>query len=170
MGIKLPAAKNAKITQEMIDKNTTDVDSDKFADNTNTISNDPTVNPCAGCAACCKYVAVEIDKPTSKTDYHNIIWYLLHKNVVVWQDDDSDWYVEFKTPCEALTPEGWCGVWENRPKVCKDYSPKNCTKWGEGSAYKLYFNTAKEFTSWLESRGVDWKFAYQKEGKSAGKA
>ena len=46
----------------------------------------PGSHPCAGCAACCTYVAVEIDNPSSFDDYDHIYWYLTHRDVSVYID------------------------------------------------------------------------------------
>jgi hypothetical protein len=63
----------------------------------------PSAHPCYGCAACCRYVAVEFDPPTVPRDYDQIHWYLTHRDVSVYIDWEGDWYVEFKTLCEHLT-------------------------------------------------------------------
>ena len=58
---------------------------------------------CEDCPAqCCKYVALEIDKPETKKDWDNIFWYLHHQNIVVFIDQDNDWMIEFRTPCKNL--------------------------------------------------------------------
>jgi len=57
---------------------------------------------CKGCTQCCTNVSVEMDKPTTKTEYDQIFWLLLHKNVAVYIDHEKDWLVEFETPCEEL--------------------------------------------------------------------
>lgn len=57
---------------------------------------------CEGCSKCCEYIAVEIDKPETEEDFENIKWFLLHKNVKVFiqeeenneDDDDDDEYGE----------------------------------------------------------------------------
>ena len=58
---------------------------------------------CVACeAACCRHVAVEIDKPTCKRDFDNVRWQLLHDGVHVFVDHDNEWYVEFEAKCDAL--------------------------------------------------------------------
>src|SRR5258706_66956 len=74
----------------------------------------PTGNPCEGCDHCCRYVSIEIDRPTTKRDFDNIRWYLLHKNISVMIDYEGDWLIQFDTPCEWLI-EGRCGHYELRP-------------------------------------------------------
>ena len=50
-------------------------------------------NPCADCDACCKYVSVEIDKPTTKTELEDVKFYLYHKGVSVYIDFDHSWNI-----------------------------------------------------------------------------
>ena len=45
---------------------------------------------CHNCPAmCCRYVASEIDAPTSKREYDNIRWYLMHRDVYVFIGHDD---------------------------------------------------------------------------------
>ena len=107
-------------------------------------------NPCYGCSLCCRYVALEIDTPEDDEDWDNIYWYLLHKNVWVWIDNDDSWNLQFNTPCEKLTKEQWCGIYKDRPMVCKRYTSDACERYGEGKAYKLLFKNAEEFQKWFK--------------------
>jgi len=82
---------------------------------------------CEGCdAMCCKYVAMEIDCPEDADDFENIKWYVCHKNVNVFVETDNTWNIEFITPCEHLDEEGWCGIYEKRPQICRDYNQEEC--------------------------------------------
>ena len=51
-------------------------------------SDEENMNLCSGCSLCCEYVSVELDKPTGKGDYDEVVWLLLHKNVWVYIDDN----------------------------------------------------------------------------------
>jgi Fe-S-cluster containining protein len=118
---------------------------------------------CQGCDHCCRHIAVPIDKPTCKEDYNNVIWYLLHENIVVFMDFEHDWYVQFFTKCKALQDDKKCGVYPGRPSVCKDYEVENCERHGEGPAEKLMFRSAEAYIAFLEKKGVDWRFKWQKK-------
>src|SRR5210317_1232710 len=77
---------------------------------------------CERCdGACCRYLATQIDTPTGKRDYDHIRWYLLHRDVNVFIDHEDDWYLEFQTPCEALSAEGRCNSYQDRPRICRGY-------------------------------------------------
>lgn len=113
---------------------------------------------CSGCSDCCEYVALEIDRPTCNKDYDNIYWYLLHENIVVFADEDNDWYIEFKTKCKNLKKNQLCGDYQNRPNICREYSPKECTRWGDDPEDKYRFENAKQFLDWLKTKGKKYKF------------
>ncbi len=90
---------------------------------------------CENCPAlCCKYVSIEIDVPEDLDDFENIKWYVIHKNINVYVDEDDEWYIEFLTPCEYLREDNKCSVHEEftenpeikRPKICKEYSAEEC--------------------------------------------
>ena len=119
---------------------------------------------CNGCDHCCRHIAIPIDTPTCKTDYNNIIWYLLHENVVVFVDDENEWHVQFYTKCKALK-DMKCTVYEGRPSVCRDYDVENCERHGEGPTEKHLFTSAEQFKSWIEGKGKDWMFKWQKKVK-----
>jgi hypothetical protein len=44
---------------------------------------------CCKCTGCCRYVSVDIKKPRSKDAIDLYVWYLLHKNVQIYIDNDK---------------------------------------------------------------------------------
>ena len=117
--------------------------------------------PCVECGSrCCRYVALEVDKPTCKQDYDNIRWYLLHKNVSVFIDHEDDWYVEFKTPCLELGEHGYCDVYDERPRLCRHHGETDtvCEYVSDESPYQRLFRSGAEFEAYLEARGVKWRW------------
>ena len=115
---------------------------------------------CEQCGGCCKHIALQIDTPTTKEDFGDIMWYLLHKNVSVFIDDDDSWYVEFQTPCEALGEDNSCQVYNTRPPICRKYSPDECVKHGEGSAEKFKFNNREDLFAYLKLRKLNYLDEY----------
>lgn len=114
---------------------------------------------CAQCVACCNYVVVEIDKPTSKNDYNNILWFLLHRDVHVYINFDHEWYLELITPCTKIDQKTkLCSDYSNRPKVCRDYSQKECTCHNNEPVEKEYFKTADDFKKYLIRKKIDYIF------------
>ncbi len=116
---------------------------------------------CEGCGArCCRYVATQIDTPTSKRDYDYLRWYLLHRHVNVFIDHAGGWYIEFETPCEQLGEDHRCSGYETRPQICRGHGvgDTDCEFHGATEPYKRRFKTAAALEDWLDQRGVDWRF------------
>ena len=112
---------------------------------------------CNQCGGCCKHIALEIDKPSSKEDYNNILWYLLHNNVSVFVDE-GDWFVEFRTRCKALNEENTCNFYEKRPKICRTYSSVSCVRNGHGEPHDFSFGNAEEFLKYMEENNIDYTY------------
>ena len=112
------------------------------------LKNLPTVHPCHDCGHCCTYLAIEIDAPTGLEDHEHIHWYLTHRGVSVYVDWESDWFVEFQTVCEHLTDKKTCGIYEDRPKICSDFSWDECEKTTGERAWKYRFLTPDDYIEW----------------------
>ena len=109
---------------------------------------------CKGCNLCCTHVTVEIDEPKTKEDYGEIIWMLMHENVIVYIDDDG-WNVEFKTQCKSLDKNNLCKIYKDRPIICRNYNQDECVKYGEGEFCNHLFKTKEDLMKYLKGRGID---------------
>jgi len=115
--------------------------------------------PCDECGgSCCRYIAIEIDKPTTKKDYDHIRWYLVHKDVNVFIDHDHIWHIEFRTPCEHQDKKNRCTIYERRPKICRDHAPEEGLCEYYDIPFTKYFTTEEEFLKYLDEKHVDWRF------------
>jgi Fe-S-cluster containining protein len=112
----------------------------------------PSTHPCHECGHCCRYLATEIDKPTTFSDYENLHWYLVHRDISVYVDHEGDWFIEFRAVCEHLTPEATCGIYEERPHICEDFSWDECEITTQESAYKYKFDRFPELLTWMEEK------------------
>jgi len=104
---------------------------------------------CAACGAkCCRYVVVELDKPTDRIDREEIRWLLAHEDVTVFIDgDDGTWNVQFKTPCRHLDAENRCTIYRRRYDICRDHEPETCEESGCEETDVL-FRTTEDFDRW----------------------
>jgi len=94
---------------------------------------------CEHCmAACCRYIALPLDKPTTARDYDDIRWYLMHHGICVFVEE-GDWYVQFQTRCKNLGADNRCGIYESRPEICRDYEPGECDYAGGTYGYDNLF-------------------------------
>jgi uncharacterized protein len=119
------------------------------------------ISSCEKCGAvCCKHVALEIDKPTTKQDFDHIRWYLLHQNIEVFIEDDGKWYLKFETPCLRLNKNGSCGAYNERPVICRGYPPEDgeCEYEGADTYYKHRFCSAEEFEAFMDAKKKNWRF------------
>jgi Fe-S-cluster containining protein len=122
-----------------------------------TQSETETENPCQpGCHSCnglcCRHIATEIDRPTTKIDFDNIRWYLMH--------EDDNWMIEVTTPCRHLQSDHCCGIYANRPSVCREYpgTDESCEHEDKSPTYKLLFTNDNELVNWMETSRPAWKF------------
>jgi Fe-S-cluster containining protein len=107
---------------------------------------------CDGCDECCRYIALQIDKPTTAEDYDYIMWFLLHQDVHVYIDFENDWFLEFATPCKALDPKTrLCKIYNKRPNICREHKQKDCVRHNSDQAEKISFNTADEFKEYWKN-------------------
>lgn len=112
-------------------------------------------NLCERCVAlCCRYVTVEIDKPRTKRQKDDVRWYLLHEGVTVIIEK-SRWHVKFPSKCVALQEDNSCGIYDNRPMTCRDYTTDNCDYHSEYEGWErdyIEIETLAEFDQYLESK------------------
>jgi len=124
--------------------------------------------PCEDCGGkCCRYFALEIDKPKSKGDFDDIRWFLCHENTRIFVEDGG-WYLEVQTVCRHLDENDRCRIYPKRPRLCRSHSTDICE--GQDAAEwdrKLELNDDAELERYLEQRK---KKAKKKAKKKRGKA
>lgn len=81
---------------------------------------------CSKCnARCCKYFALEIDRPESRNDFENIRWYISHEKTSVFIERGK-WFLNVKNRCRYLDVDNRCTVYENRPAICRRLDTNGC--------------------------------------------
>lgn len=110
---------------------------------------------CDRCTAlCCKYITLEIDKPTSKRNHDDIRWYILHEGITLLIEKGR-WLIKVPTPCSKLDKQGHCTIYEERPKTCREYSTENCDYYTEYETWETDYveiETPEDYEKYLESR------------------
>jgi Fe-S-cluster containining protein len=110
---------------------------------------------CDRCMAlCCHYITIEIDKPTSKRRKDDVRWYLLHEGITLLISQGR-WLIKVPTRCSELTDECRCGIYEDRPIMCNEYTTENCDYFTEYEGWEadyLEIETVAEYEHYLESR------------------
>jgi Fe-S-cluster containining protein len=102
---------------------------------------------CLTCGLCCTYIAVGIDGPTNAKSATEILWHLYHEGVSIYRDGDNEWMVQFESRCRHLLDDNKCGIYEQRPHICRDYSEVSCEVNAEGMGTTFY--SPAEFLTWL---------------------
>lgn len=126
------------------------------------VKGDPDEPPCHLCPGiCCSYIAVEIDKPSSKTEFEQIRWYLMHEKIHVFVDE-GEWFLQVWNHCENLQPDNTCRIYETRPEICREYGTDkedlvNCHAVAEeNEEYDLLFKEPAEieayYAKWYKKR------------------
>jgi Fe-S-cluster containining protein len=107
---------------------------------------------CEHCTAvCCHYLALPLDPPETSRDFDDIRWYLMHKGVSVFIED-GDWYIQLPTVCENLRPDNLCGIYDRRPKICREYKAGECDYAGGAYGYELLLQCEQDLLDYLESK------------------
>lgn len=107
---------------------------------------------CEHCtAACCRYVAVPLDKPRTARDFDDIRWYLMHQAIIVFVED-GDWYIQFNTRCKNLADDHRCGIYDVRPAICREYEPGDCDYAAGAYGYDNLFTHPRQIEDYYESK------------------
>lgn len=106
--------------------------------------------PCLTCGLCCTYIALAVNGPTTVNRASELLWHLYHERVSLYRDSDDEWFVQFETRCQHLQADNKCGIYEQRPHVCREYSEKSCEINSEDAGESFY--NATEFLEFLSKR------------------
>ena len=105
---------------------------------------------CDFCTAkCCRYFALPIEEPVSRKDFDYIRWYLLHDRASVFVDEDQ-WYLLVHTTCKHLQADHRCGIYETRPRICREYTTKEC-EFEDDWCYAVYFETPEQIDEYADA-------------------
>ncbi len=105
---------------------------------------------CSYCTArCCRYFALPIDEPKTWSDYDFLRWFMMHGRTSVFVDGDV-WYLMVHADCQHLQDDNRCGIYDNRPEICRRYSTDNCEYDNDGCYDKL-FETPEQIWEYAEA-------------------
>ena len=105
---------------------------------------------------CCGYLTQEIDTPRSKQDFDLLLWQISHRNIHIFKDEGS-WYLMAENACTHLLNDGRCGIYDDRPQICRDYSNDYCEfDQPAEEGFDLYFKSYEELLAYLKKRFKRW--------------
>jgi Fe-S-cluster containining protein len=92
---------------------------------------------------------LEIGTPQTRRQYDDIRWYLVHQNVFVFIEKRK-WYLGIYARCKHLQADNRCGIYETRPKICREYSTDNCDYHGGEYDWQVLFSSAEQLETYAE--------------------
>ncbi|HEB98504.1 MAG TPA: YkgJ family cysteine cluster protein [Thiotrichales bacterium] len=116
------------------------------------------VDKCSRCqgSKCCQYITQRIPGPRSKEDFDHLLWQLAHENVQAYKDSDG-WFLLINNRCRFLRPDGRCGIYEHRPRLCRDYSNDYCEYDSPAEeGFELHFRNYEELLAYCRKRFKRW--------------
>ncbi|MDQ3731742.1 MAG: YkgJ family cysteine cluster protein [Pseudomonadota bacterium] len=115
-------------------------------------------NKCGFCtnSKCCTYITQRIETPRSKYDFDHLLWQVSHENVQAYKDEDG-WYLLVETCCNHLQPDGRCGIYAERPQICRDHSNDYCEFDAPAEdGFDLYFPDYAALLTYCKKRFKRW--------------
>jgi Fe-S-cluster containining protein len=123
---------------------------------------------CPG-SRCCTYVTQQIDAPRSMRDFDILLWQVSHSNVEVFKDE-GHWFLLFRaSACIHLQSDGRCGIYEQRPQICRDYSNEYCEYDAAAEdGFELHFTDYDALLRYCRKRFKHWDRRFERRRASAG--
>lgn len=125
-------------------------------------------NKCTFCkgSTCCTYLTQQIDTPRSIEAFDLLLWQVSHFNTQVYKDSDG-WFLLVNNRCSHLQPGGLCGIYDQRPQVCRDHTNDDCEFEGPCSEedFELYFRDYGSLLAYCRKRFKSWDRRFKSTGK-----
>lgn len=117
-------------------------------------------NKCSFCTGsiCCTYITQHIDTPKSKKDYEHLLWQVSHENIRIYKDEDG-WTLLVEAKCTHLQLNGYCGIYETRPAICREHTNDYC-EYDEPSeeGFDLYFPDYESLLKYCRKKFKKWPY------------
>ena len=121
-------------------------------------------NKCSFCvgAKCCSYITQHIDTPRSMKDFDLLLWQVSHRDVQLYKSE-TGWFLLINNPCTHVQPDGRCGIYERRPKICRDHENDFC-EYDESAeeSFELFFADADALDRYCRQRFKGWDTRFKK--------
>jgi Fe-S-cluster containining protein len=107
-------------------------------------------------STCCTYVTQQIDTPRSKYDFEILLWQVSHQGVGAYKDEDG-WFVMFDARCSHLQLDGGCGIYDDRPTICRTHDNDFCEFDAPAEdGFQLYFPDYPALLAYCKKRFKKW--------------
>lgn len=115
-------------------------------------------NKCGFCtnSKCCTYITEQLVTPRAMEDFDHMLWQLSHRDVQAYKDEEG-WYLLINNPCNHLLHDGRCGIYDDRPKICREYTNDYC-EFDEDSSvgFELFFDGYDALHKYVRKRFKTW--------------
>ena len=64
--------------------------------------------------------------------------------------EDEDWYLMVHNKCDHLLEDNRCGIYETRPKICRDYTTDEC-EYEDDWTYEQYWETPEQMQDYMDA-------------------
>jgi Fe-S-cluster containining protein len=119
------------------------------------VNSDNKCDLCIG-SKCCTYVTQQIDTPKSKYDFEILLWQVSHDKIGAYKDEDG-WFIIFETSCGHLLKNGRCGIYEDRPTICRSHSNDYCEYDAPAEdGFDLWFPDYESLLKYCKKRFKKW--------------
>jgi Fe-S-cluster containining protein len=98
---------------------------------------------------CCRYFALPIETPKTWDDFDHVRWYLMHGKAAIFVEDGV-WYLTVHADCQHLLPDNRCGIYDDRPGICRRYSTDNC-EYDDDAVYDKFFECPEQVWEYAEA-------------------
>jgi Fe-S-cluster containining protein len=129
-----------------------------------------TENKCGFCdgAKCCAYITEKLETPRSMHDFDHLLWQVSHQDIRIYKDDDG-WYLLVERVCLHLQTDGRCGIYEQRPMVCREHTNDYCEFDAPAEdGFELYFRDYAELQKYCHKRFKTWDKRFEKFARETG--
>ena len=129
-----------------------------------------TENKCGFCtnSKCCTYITEELVTPRSMKDFDHMLWQLSHRDVQAYKDEDG-WYLLINNACTHLEEGGRCGIYADRPLICREYTNDYCEFDDPAEdGFELFFADYAALLKYVRKRFKGWeKYAATRDAQIA---
>jgi len=115
-------------------------------------------NKCSRCSGpkCCTYITQGLIAPRSKADFEHLLWQVSHAGVEVYKDS-TGWYLLIHSRCDHLLADGRCGIYEQRPPICREYANDFCEFDAPAEeSFDLHFRNHTSLLAYCRKRFRTW--------------
>jgi hypothetical protein len=101
-------------------------------------------------------------------DFDLLLWQVSHRETQVYVDEDG-WFLLVNNRCMHLQDGGRCGIYDNRPQVCREHDNDDCEFEGPCTAddFVMFFPTYDSLLTHCRQRFKNWDKRFIKAAAKA---